>query len=262
MIKVKPIELKERDELEPLLVANPDVIEQGLQIICHQLMTDSGPLDILAVDDEGTLVIIELKNEAAEGHLDQALRYYDWCRQNISWISKAYSNNNHIDANSSPRLMLIAPSFTDTVKRISKYVNTNVKLHLIQYQAFEDEKGECGILCNEIDYGQPPEPPEIPTVEKKLEYFHDAKVRDLFKAVMEELHSKQIEIKPINGLWISFWYKGKRFMYMAPKRNFFVAEILTQGGNWTRRTRISNRIEWDNVFKEHIQAFVEYLDQQ
>jgi len=89
MIKVKPIDLKERDELEPLLVANPDVIEQGLQIVCHQLMTDSGPLDILAVDDEGTLVIIELKNEAAEGHLDQALRYYDWCRQNISWISKA-----------------------------------------------------------------------------------------------------------------------------------------------------------------------------
>ena len=93
MIKVKPIDLKERDELEPLLVANPDVIEQGLQIISHQLMTDSGPLDILAVDSEGTLIIIELKNEATESHLDQALRYYDWCRQNISWISKAYSSN-------------------------------------------------------------------------------------------------------------------------------------------------------------------------
>ena len=39
MIKVKSIELKERDELEPLLVANPDVIEQGLQIVSHQLMT-------------------------------------------------------------------------------------------------------------------------------------------------------------------------------------------------------------------------------
>lgn len=41
MIKAKSINLRERDELEPLLVANPDVIEQGLQIVSHQLMTDS-----------------------------------------------------------------------------------------------------------------------------------------------------------------------------------------------------------------------------
>jgi len=259
MIKVKPIDLRERDELEPLLVANPDVIEQGLQVVSHQLMTDSGPLDILAVDSEGTLVIIELKNEAAEGHLDQALRYYDWCRKNISWISKAY-NNNHIDSNSSHRLMLIAPSFTDTVKRISKYVD--VELHLIQYQAFEDEKNDRGILCNEIDYGQPPEPPDIPTIDKKLDYFQDGKVKDFFKTVLEELQAIQIEIKPIRGLWISFWYKGKRFMYIGTKRNFFVANILTPGGTWTGRTRISNRNEWDNVFKEHIQTFIEYLNQQ
>lgn len=260
MIKVRPIDLKERDELEPLLVANPDVIEQGLQVLSHQLMTDSGPLDILAVDSEGTLVIIELKNEASEGHLDQALRYYDWCRQNISWISKAYTNKNQIDPNAAPRLMLIAPSFTDTVKRISKYVE--VELHLIQYTAFEDEKNERGILCSEIDFGQPPEPPEIPTLEKKMEYFQDVKVKELFRCVLDELQIKQIEIKPIHDLWISFWFKGKRFMYMGPKRNFFVANILTPGGNWTGRTRISTRKEWDEVFKEHIQTFIDYLQQQ
>ena len=260
MIKVKPIDLKERDELEPLLVANPDVIEQGLQIISHQLMTDSGPLDILAVDSEGTLIIIELKNEATEGHLDQALRYYDWCRQNISWISKAYSSNNDINPNSAPQLMLIAPSFTDTVKRISKYVS--VELHLVQYQAFEDEKGERGILCNEIDYGQPPDPPVIPTWDEILKYFHDGKVKDLFTSVIEELQAKQIEKRLIQGLYLSFWYKGKRFMYMGAKRNFFVVEVLTLGGTWTRRARISNRNEWEVVFKEHIQTFIEYLNQQ
>lgn len=260
MIKVKPIDLKEREDLEPLLVANPDVIEQGLQIVSHQLMTDSGPMDILAVDSEGTLVVIELKNEASEGHLDQALRYYDWCRQNIPWISKAYTNKTQIDSNAPPRLMLIAHSFTDTIRRISKYVD--VELHLIQYHAFENEKGERGILCTEIDYGQPPEPPEIPTIEKKMEYFQDSKVKELFKTVLDELQSKQIEVKPIRDLWISFWYKGKRFMSMGPKRNFFVTNVLTPGGNWTGRTRISNRKEWDDVLKEHIQPFIEYLNQQ
>jgi len=260
MIKVRPIDLREREELEPLLVANPDTIEQGLQILSNQLMTDSGPLDILAVDSEGSLVVIELKNEASEGHLDQALRYYDWCRQNVSWISKAYSSKNDIDPNAAPRLMLIAPAFTEIIKRIAKYID--IELHLIEYHAFEDEKGERGIICTEIDYGQPPEPPEIPTIEKKMEYFQDGKVRDLFKTVLDELQAKQVEIKPIHGLWISFWYKGKRFMYMSPKRNFFVAEVLTPGGNWTSRKRISTRKEWDEVLHEHIQKSIENLDHQ
>jgi len=250
MIKVKPTDLRERDELEPLLVANPDIIEQGLRILSRQLMTDSGPLDILAVDSEGALVIIELKNEASEGHLDQALRYYDWCRQNVSWISNAYNSNNQIDPNSPPRLMLIAPSFTDTVKRISKYIN--IELHLVQYHAFANEKSERGILCTLIDYGQPPEPPEVPTIEKKIEYFQNNNVKNLFKAVLDELRETQIEIKPIGGSKISFWYKGKRFMIMRPQKSVFVANVLTPGGNWTGRIRIDNKEEWNRVFKEHI----------
>ena len=258
MLKVKPIILPER-ELESILVANPDVIEQGLHIISHQHPTDSGPLDILAVDSEGTLVVIELKNEASDSHLDQGLRYYDWCRQNIPWISRVHSGKNHVDPDTPPRLMLIAPAFTDTVKRIAKYVDA--ELHLIEYHAFENEKGERGIICMEIDYGQPPTPPDIPSIEKKLEYFQDQKVRDLFKTVLAELEARQVEVKPIHDLWISFWYKGKRFMYMGPKRNFFVANTLTPGGSWAGRKRIATRKEWDEFVSEHIAGFMEYLEQ-
>lgn len=240
MIKVKAVSVREKEELEPLLVANPDVIEDGLQVITHQHPTDSGPLDILAVDSEGTLVVIELKNEASDSHLDQGVRYYDWCRQNISWICSAYTNETQINPEATPRLMLIAPSFTETVRRIAKYVE--IELDLIEYHAFENEKGEKGLICTAIDYGQPPVPPEIPTIEKKMEYFQSDKVKDIFKSVLDELAAKQIEIKPIHGLWISFWYKGKRFMYMAPKRSFFVIEVLAPDGNWSDRIRVASNI--------------------
>ena len=33
MMKVKAISVREKDELEPLLVANPDIIEDGLKIL-------------------------------------------------------------------------------------------------------------------------------------------------------------------------------------------------------------------------------------
>lgn len=257
-LKFRPITLRERDELEPMLIENPDVIEEGLQVISHQHPTDSGPLDILASDSEETLVVIELKNEASEGHLDQGLRYYDWCRQNISWIADAYKGKASINPESPPRLILIAPSFTDTVKRITKYVD--VELQLIEYHAFENKDRQRGIICTEIDFGQAPEPPSIPTIEKKLDWFRDDRVRALFVDALSELEGKGIEIKPIHGLWISCFYRGKRFMKLGPKRTFFVANILTPGGNWTGRKRIYKRSEWDALVAGDIQEYIDYLE--
>lgn len=258
VLKVKQIDIRERDELEPIIVANPSVIEQGFRVIARQHRTDSGPLDILGVDSDGTLVVVELKNEASEGHLDQGLRYYDWCRQNTAWIAQAYSGKYNIKPETPPRLVLIAPSFTDTVKRIAKYVD--VELQLFEYHAFESEGGEKGIICTELDYGQPPPPPEIPTIKKKLEYFQDNRVRKLFEAVLNELQQCGIEARPLRDLWISFWYKGKRFMHMSPKRSFFVANVLSPGGNWTGRKRITTRREWEAIFQGEIANYLEYLD--
>jgi Holliday junction resolvase-like predicted endonuclease len=258
MIKVKAVSVREKEELEPLLVANPEIIEDGLKILTHQHPTDSGFLDILAVDSDATLVVIELKNEAADDHLDQGLRYYDWCRQNISWIANAYSSKAKINAEASPRLMLVAPAFTETVKRIAKYVDA--ELDLIEYHAFENEKRERGLICTAIDFGQAPVPPEIPSIEKKMEYFQSEKVKELFRSVLEELSGRQVEIKPIHDLWISFWYRRKRFMYMAPKRSFFVVEVLKSDGNWSGRIRVSTRKEWDQTLQRYVEKYIQYLD--
>jgi RecB family endonuclease NucS len=106
-MKLKKINIREREELEPMIIDDPELIEEGLKIITHQLMTDSGPLDILAIDSDNCLVIIELKVEAVDGHIDQGLRYYDWCRQNISWIAQAYKSFK-INPEINPRLILVA----------------------------------------------------------------------------------------------------------------------------------------------------------
>lgn len=258
MLNVKVVSLAKEGDLERILMEHPDAIEEGLVVIAHQHPTDSGPLDILAVDSEGTLVVIELKNEASDSHLDQGLRYYDWCRQNISWIAAAYATKVKITPENAPRLMLIAPSFTDTVRRVAKYVDA--ELELIEFHAFQNEKGERGLICNSIDFGQAPVPPEIPSIEKKMEYFQSDKVKELFRAVLSELGAKQVEIKPIHELWISFWYRGKRFMYAAPKRNFFVVEILKTDGNWSGRIRVSTRKEWDQTFERFAAKYMQYLD--
>lgn len=123
-MSIKKIDLKEKAELEPLLVLAPQHLEEGMKVVAHQVATSSGEhLDMLTVDDEGTLAVIELKNEIdeGEGQLLQALRYYDWCFENRAWLASAYTNKG-IDPHKEPRLILVAPDFSNSLKRLAKYM--------------------------------------------------------------------------------------------------------------------------------------------
>lgn len=131
---------------------------------------------------------------------------------------------------------------------------------MVEYHAFENEKKERGLICNAIDYGQAPMPPEIPSIEKKMEYFQSDSVRQLFRSVLDKLGKQNVEVKPIHGLWVSFWYLGKRFMYAAPKRNFFVVDVLKPDGTWSGRMRVATRKEWDQQFQKFIETYMQYLN--
>ena len=47
--------------LEDTLVKNPDLLIPGLKLVGRQTPTAGGPLDLLGVDEEGRLVVFELK---------------------------------------------------------------------------------------------------------------------------------------------------------------------------------------------------------
>ena len=61
------VELKSRGQmeaeslLENTLVANPDLLLPGLQLVGRQMPTAGGPLDLLGVDRDGRLSLFELK---------------------------------------------------------------------------------------------------------------------------------------------------------------------------------------------------------
>lgn len=258
-LKIKSVSIGERDKLEPLLVANPDVIEDGLRVITHQQQTDTGPLDILGVDADNTLVVIELKNEAAEGHLDQGLRYYDWCCQNIAWIAQAFKSHG-INDKVLPRLLLIAPSFTETVRQIAKYVALGVDLTLYEYQAVENEKGENGLICKEVDFGEAPEPPRIISLADKSKRIKDAKVKKLWDQMIAEMLKNQIEVMSRAGYHVTLWYKGKRFMWISPRQKWISAKVLSPGGDWGPLVNINTRKNWEKLLKGSMKRSMGHID--
>jgi hypothetical protein len=84
-------------------------------------------------------------------------------------------------------------------------------------------------------------------------------VKELLRAVLSELQETNVDVKPLQDRWISCRYNGKRFMTLGATKDFFTANILLPGGNWTGRQRVTKREEWNDIFGTHIMPTMEYL---
>ena len=77
--------------LEDILTANPDMLEDGLQLVGRQTSTAGGPLDLLGVDTDGRLVVYELKRGKTEPRRSGAshrLRFFT----RMLWMKKLYTD--------------------------------------------------------------------------------------------------------------------------------------------------------------------------
>lgn len=63
--------------LEETLVKNPEMLMPDLELVGRQTPTDGGPLDLLGVDGEGSLVVFELKRGALTR--DAVTQVIDYC---------------------------------------------------------------------------------------------------------------------------------------------------------------------------------------
>lgn len=78
-------------DLESWIESDPSIVRAGLLLIGRQVMTSAGPLDLLAVDRSGDLVVIELKRDRLPREvLAQAIDYAsDLATWSIDKISEA-----------------------------------------------------------------------------------------------------------------------------------------------------------------------------
>jgi len=257
---LKEATLREREELEPLLVAAPEIIEEGLKVIQNQFPTNSGPLDMLAVDAWGAAVVIELKDDIDDGQLNQGLRYYDWVRSNIAWISRTHRQ---IDAAKTPRLILIAPGFSEKLKIAAKYnsLNDDGVLLLKQYRGLLLPNGQKTVFCMPVLVEPPPPPPKVASTEDKTNYILSEDVKRLFTRALEQLRTMGIQVKPLAGQALSGWYKGSRIAWIGVRRGWFICLAIRPNGDLTESGPIVTEEDWKKVVVDHIQAVQQEWDE-
>jgi Endonuclease NucS C-terminal domain len=87
---------REALDLKSWLESDPSIIRPGLRIIGRQVPTRSGPLDLLAIDRTGSVIVIELKRdrlprEALAQAIDYAADVATWSLEKLGEVCASYS---------------------------------------------------------------------------------------------------------------------------------------------------------------------------
>ena len=97
-------------ELHALLERSPDLIEAGLEILERERATDVGPVDFLAKDTEGRIVLVEVKRvKAVVAAVEQVVRYREHIEKDAAYAGA--------------RALVVAPEFAPQARKLAERRN-------------------------------------------------------------------------------------------------------------------------------------------
>src|SRR5256885_12489745 len=103
---VKKLEIADLGQLQSLVIEHLDGIESGLTVIDSRLLLGHATMDIVALDADGTLVLVTAGFTADEEMLLKAVEAYSWCLEYPDAIRRLYPWV-EIWAGRPPRLMFV-----------------------------------------------------------------------------------------------------------------------------------------------------------
>lgn len=139
---------KETEHLEGWIKTKPEILGTDILIIGEQVYTKSGPLDFLAIDNNGNIVVVELKRDKlARVVLAQAIDYASdlstWDIDKLSEVCMSYTGNSLEDhfaenfediqiddltINQTQRLLLVGFSIEESLNRMIEWLSSNFDL--------------------------------------------------------------------------------------------------------------------------------------
>ena len=164
-------------QLEDIVRRNPGLIEEGLVYVDHQRPAAGGRLDVLLVDIDKSLVVAELKVVPDDGMLVQGLDYYDDVSAHVESFARLYKAYS-INPTQQVRLVLIAPSFSQTLVNRCRWLNLRISLFTFTCLKFEGDADVVPIFTEQQVATRPPIV-EVPKIEDHLNYIADHAVRSL-----------------------------------------------------------------------------------
>ena len=165
-------------DLEPWIASNPVIIGSDIAIIGRQVLSKSGPIDLLGIDKSGNLVLVELKRamlprEALAQAIDYASDVSDWSVEKLREVCSEYCGKTleelfgdvfpdvdieNLNVNSTQRIILVGFAIESALERMIEWlsdgfgVNINaVVLNYIKTTAGEELLAKTSIISEELE---------------------------------------------------------------------------------------------------------------
>jgi len=141
-VSIEKISVESKQELEQMITKEMNQIEKGLTVVCSHVQVNSKTeLDILCHDDNGQLVIVQLNANEDDNILLQGIQSLDYVNKFKSFLKATY-NKHRINDKENPRLILIAPNFSETLHHAVEHMQgIRIDLYEWEYLKLGDHKG-------------------------------------------------------------------------------------------------------------------------
>lgn len=157
--------LASESELEDLICADPSILSPNWLLIGRQVLTAYNKyVDLLAIDETGSLIIIELKKDKTPRDvIAQTLDYASWAKSldaaaiadifadytikygcgtaslDDAFAGRFKSKLQEDDLNSSHQMVIVATAMDSSTERIVTYINEyNIPLNVMFFRVFRD----------------------------------------------------------------------------------------------------------------------------
>ncbi|TET65187.1 DUF91 domain-containing protein [Candidatus Bathyarchaeota archaeon] len=141
-MSIEKISVESKQELEQMITKEMNQIEKGLTVVCSHVQVNSKTeLDILCHDDNGQLVIVQLNANEDDNILLHGIQSLDYVNKFKSFLKATY-NKHRINDKENPRLILIAPNFSETLHHAVEHMQgIRIDLYEWEYLKLGDHKG-------------------------------------------------------------------------------------------------------------------------
>ena len=141
-LAIEQIKLGNHRELEEMLTNEIGQIEEGLAVIAnHVPINDKATLDILCRDDNGQLVVLQLSISEDDTMFLHGIQSLDYVDKFKSFLKATYKEQK-INDKEKPRLILIAPHFSDAIRNAAEGMKgMRMDLYEWEYLKLGDQKG-------------------------------------------------------------------------------------------------------------------------
>jgi len=235
--QIKPSSFKNERELQKLFEVNLEAL-LGVRFVASEFTTGDrqrGRIDSLGVDQDGTPVIVEYKKSGKENVINQGLFYLDWLvdhKGDFTLVAQEVLGKDIELDWSSPRLILVAESFSEYDKYAVNRIGANIQLWTyrrygadflflesifatINQKATKKEKSTVAT----------PDSDEKEVIEEIIYTLDDhlrgksEDVKNLFEALKERIFALNVDndvLEKPNKIYISYKH-GKNFCEVRPQ---------------------------------------------